>query len=140
MKDPLYSLALVRVYISFCNLIASLMIALMTEPFEKTQREKQKRLFVLAWEPANGIYSEWGRDLHKRVLQFSTMGTFDAKFPSVCQSLSVSHFPSPLLLLFISISFVLSLSPNSLMSMFQLSSAFLKGSKKDLGWITRQKM
>lgn len=116
------------------------MIALMTEPFEKTQSEKQKRLFVLAWEPANGIYSELGRDLHKRVLQFSTMGTFDAEFPSVCQSLSVSHFPSPLLLLFISISFVLSLSPNSLVSMFQLSSAFLKGSKKDLGWITRQKM
>ncbi len=68
-----------------------------------------------------------GRDLHKRVLQFSTMGTFDAKFPSVCQSLSVSHFPSLLPLLFISNSFVLSLSPNSLVSMFQLSSPFLKG-------------
>lgn len=94
---------------------------------ENTQPEKQQRLFALAWEPANGIYSEWRRDLHKRVLQFSTMGTFDAKFPSVCQSLSVSHFPSRLSLLFISISFVLSLSTNSLMSVFQLSPPFLKG-------------
>ncbi len=28
--------------------------------WRNTQKEKQQRLFVLAWEPANGIYSEWG--------------------------------------------------------------------------------